>query len=81
MRHPPTRLNFFQQVPTDPDKKKPMDYVCKDCGYVFTKGTLAWDKLDNSKYQCPPCGAGKFRFKKVPKGSESGEVKVKKSWF
>jgi len=118
---PPTSLNFFQQVPTDPDKKKPMDYVCKDCGYVFSKGTIgkeeargargqkaaivasylilfiqyannpysslrslalaAWDKLDNSKYQCPPCGAGKFRFKKVPKGSEKGEIKIKKSWF
>jgi len=25
--------------------------------------------------------APKFRFKKVPKGSESGKVEVKKSWF
>ena len=52
----------------------------KDCGYVFTKGPEAWSKLDD-KYKCPPCGAPKFRFKKVPKGSESGKVEVKKNWF
>jgi rubredoxin len=55
--------------------------VCKDCGYVFTKGPKAWAALDDSKYKCPPCGAPKFRFNKVPKGSASGEVAVKKSWF
>ncbi|GMH69833.1 hypothetical protein TrRE_jg12795, partial [Triparma retinervis] len=69
------------RVPTDPDKNKPMDYVCKDCGYVFSKGTKAWDKLDEDKYQCPPCGAAKFRFKKVEKGTVKGDIKVKKSWF
>lgn len=47
---------------------------------MFTKGPAAWAKLDD-KYGCPPCGAPKFRFKKVPKGSESGKVEVKKSWF
>merc|ERR1719362_2575918 len=63
------------------DDGSPGDYVCKDCGYVFTKGPAAWAKLDD-KYQCPPCGAPKFRFNKVPKGSASGnKVKVKKSWF
>ncbi|MGK3761845.1 MAG: rubredoxin, partial [Bacillariaceae sp.] len=52
------------------------------CGYVFTKGAAAWAKLDDKTYKCPPCGAPKFRFKKVPKGSESGrKVEVKKSWF
>ena len=62
------------------DDGSPGDYVCKDCGYVFTKGPEAWAKLD-SKYKCPPCGAPKFRFKKVPKGSANGKVEVKKSWF
>ena len=62
------------------DDGSPGDYVCKDCGYVFTKGPAAWAKLDD-KYKCPPCGAPKFRFKKVPKGSASGKVEVKKSWF
>jgi len=62
------------------DDGSPGDYLCKDCGYVFTKGPAAWAKLDD-KYGCPPCGAPKFRFKKVPKGSESGKVEVKKSWF
>eukprot|EP00560_Eucampia_antarctica_P008775 CAMPEP_0197827388 /NCGR_PEP_ID=MMETSP1437-20131217/4182_1 /TAXON_ID=49252 ORGANISM="Eucampia antarctica, Strain CCMP1452" /NCGR_SAMPLE_ID=MMETSP1437 /ASSEMBLY_ACC=CAM_ASM_001096 /LENGTH=122 /DNA_ID=CAMNT_0043428217 /DNA_START=89 /DNA_END=454 /DNA_ORIENTATION=- len=62
------------------DDGTPGDYVCKDCGYVFTKGPKAWAKLDDDKYACPPCGAPKFRFKKVPKGSEKGTVKVKKSW-
>ena len=28
-----------------------------------------------------PCGAPKFRFKKIPKGSADGKVEVKKSWF
>mmetsp|Transcript_1753 Transcript_1753/g.2516 ORF Transcript_1753/g.2516 Transcript_1753/m.2516 type:complete len:117 (+) Transcript_1753:105-455(+) len=69
---------FFGQPKDD---GSPGDYVCKDCGYVFTKGPVEWAKLDKDKYQCPPCGAPKFRFKKVPKGSASGEVKVKKSWF
>ena len=52
----------------------------QDCGYVFTKGPKAWAALDND-YSCPPCGAPKYRFKKVPKGSASGKVEVKKSWF
>lgn len=56
------------------------DYVCKDCGYVFTKGPKAWAELPDN-YGCPPCGAPKRRFKKVPKGSASGKVEVKKSWF
>merc|ERR1712127_125385 len=72
-----TQLFFFGQPKDD---GSPGDYVCKDCGYVFTKGPAAWAKLDD-KYQCPPCGAPKFRFKKVPKGSASGKVEVKKSWF
>jgi len=63
------------------DDGKPGDYLCKDCGYVFTKGPEAWAKLPDN-YKCPPCGAPKFRFKKVPKGSEKGtKVEVKKSWF
>ena len=43
-------------------------------------GPDAWAKLPED-YRCPPCGAPKFRFKKVPKGSQSGKVEVKKSWF
>ena len=62
------------------DDGKPGDYLCKDCGYVFTKGPEEWAKLPD-KYKCPLCGAPKFRFKKVPKGSASGAVEVKKSWF
>ncbi|KAL9188352.1 hypothetical protein ACHAXT_006730 [Thalassiosira profunda] len=62
------------------DDGKPGDYLCKDCGYVFTKGPEAWAKLPD-KGACPPCGAPKFRFKKVPKGSADGKVEVKKSWF
>mmetsp|Transcript_22473 Transcript_22473/g.47324 ORF Transcript_22473/g.47324 Transcript_22473/m.47324 type:complete len:112 (+) Transcript_22473:153-488(+) len=62
------------------DDGKPGDYLCKDCGYVFTKGPKAWAELPD-KYKCPPCGAPKFRFKKVPKGSAGGKVEVKKSWF
>ena len=62
------------------DDGKPGDYLCKDCGYVFTKGPEAWAKLPD-KGTCPPCGAPKFRFKKIPKGSASGQVEVKKSWF
>lgn len=62
------------------DDGSPGDYLCPDCGYVFTKGPAAWGKLPED-YRCPPCGAPKFRFKKVPKGSESGKVEVKKSWF
>lgn len=52
----------------------------QDCGYVFTKGPKAWAALP-ADYSCPPCGAPKYRFKKVPKGSASGKVEVKKSWF
>jgi len=77
-RRPATSLYFFG---SSSDDGSPGDYVCKDCGYVFTKGPEAWGKLDEGKYKCPPCGAPKRRFKKVKKGSEGGEVKVKKSWF
>ena len=73
-----TRLNFFG---TPKDDGTPGDYVCKDCGYVFTKGPKAWAALKEDDYRCPPCGAPKFRFKKVPKGSAKGKVEVKKSWF
>lgn len=63
------------------DDGKPGDYLCKDCGYVYTKGPEAWAK-ETDKYKCPPCGAPKFRFKKIPKGSADGKkVEVKKSWF
>jgi rubredoxin len=56
-------------------------FLCsQDCGYVFTKGPKAWAALPDN-YSCPPCGAPKRRFKKVPKGSASGKVEVKKSWF
>lgn len=75
-----TKLNLFG-FGEPKDDGSPGDYVCKDCGYVFTKGPAEWAKLDKDKYQCPPCGAPKFRFKKVPKGSASGKVEVKKSWF
>ncbi|GMI04448.1 hypothetical protein TrVE_jg7479 [Triparma verrucosa] len=74
-----TSLNFFGGA-AKPAPGTPVDYVCKDCGYVFTKGTAAWDKLPKS-YACPPCGAPKFRFNTVAKGSGPKEVKVKKSWF
>jgi rubredoxin len=70
-------LFFFGQPKDD---GKPGDYLCKDCGYVFTKGPEAWAK-EPEKGTCPPCGAPKFRFKKVPKGSANGKVEVKKSWF
>merc|ERR1712232_282734 len=73
-----SQLQMFWGEPKDDGK--PGDYVCKDCGYVFTKGPAAWAKLDND-YSSPPCGAPKYRFKKVPKGSASGKVEVKKSWF
>ncbi|EJK45601.1 hypothetical protein THAOC_35780 [Thalassiosira oceanica] len=73
-----TQLFFFGKPKDD---GSPGDYVCKDCGYVFTKGPAAWAKLPDS-YGCPPCGAPKFRFDKVPKGSAKGKkVEVKKSWF
>jgi rubredoxin len=49
------------------DDGSPGDYVCKDCGYVFTKGPQAWAALP-ADYSCPPCGAAKWRFTKVPKG-------------
>ncbi|KAL7494256.1 hypothetical protein ACHAWT_002967 [Skeletonema menzelii] len=73
-----TSLFFFGQPKDD---GSPGDYLCKDCGYVYTKGPEAWAK-ESDKYKCPPCGAPKFRFKKIPKGSASGnKVEVKKSWF
>ena len=62
------------------DDGSPGDYFCIDCGYVFTKGPKAWAALPDN-YSCPPCGAPKRRFKKVPKGSASGKVEVRKSWF
>jgi rubredoxin len=72
-----TQLFFFGGPKDD---GSPGDYVCKDCGYVFTKGPKAWAALPDN-YSCPPCGAIKRRFTKVPKGSASGKVEVKKSWF
>jgi rubredoxin len=72
-----TQLYFFGQPKDD---GSPGDYLCPDCGYVFTKGPKAWAALPDS-YSCPPCGAPKRRFKKIPKGSSSGKVEVKKSWF
>ena len=72
-----TKLNLFG---APKDDGSPGDYLCPDCGYVFTKGPKAWAALPDS-YSCPPCGAPKRRFKKVPKGSASGKVEVKKSWF
>jgi rubredoxin len=65
---------FFGQK----DDGSPGDYVCLDCGYVFTQGPEAWAKLP-SNWSCPPCGSIKRRFKKVPKGSASGKVEVKKT--
>ena len=67
-------------------------YSSQDCGYVFTKGPAAWAALPDN-YGCPPCGAPKRRFTKVPKGGANKKaVKVttspqkddptkKKSWF
>jgi rubredoxin len=58
------------------DDGSPGDYVCKDCGYVFTKGPAAWAALP-SDYSCPPCGSSKWRFAKVPKGSANAAAKGK----
>ena len=74
----PSNLQMIFGPPKDDGK--PGDYLCKDCGYVFTKGPEAWAK-EPEKGTCPPCGAPKFRFKKIPKGSANGKVEVKKSWF
>lgn len=38
------------------DDGSPGDYLCLDCGYVFTKGPKAWAALPDN-YSCPPCGA------------------------
>ena len=67
--------------------------IKQDCGYVFTKGPAAWAALPDN-YSCPPCGAPKRRFTKVPKGGGGAKAKVttatgnkkdeppkKKSWF
>mmetsp|Transcript_33810 Transcript_33810/g.81355 ORF Transcript_33810/g.81355 Transcript_33810/m.81355 type:complete len:127 (+) Transcript_33810:103-483(+) len=62
-----TQLFIFGQPKDD---GKPGDYKCPDCDYVFTKGPKAWAELPND-WSCPPCGAPKRRFKKVPKGSAS----------
>mmetsp|Transcript_62172 Transcript_62172/g.74810 ORF Transcript_62172/g.74810 Transcript_62172/m.74810 type:complete len:143 (+) Transcript_62172:112-540(+) len=56
------------------DDGTPGDYVCKDCGYIFTKGPAAWAKVDGDSYQCPPCGSPKFRFKKIPKAGAPGKA-------
>ena len=37
---------------TPKDDGKPGDYLCKDCGYVYTKGPAAWAK-ETDKYKCP----------------------------
>ena len=66
-----TSLFFFGREPKDDGS--PGDYLCKDCGYVYTKGPQAWAK-ETDKYKCPPCGAPKFRFKKIAKGSANGKV-------
>mmetsp|Transcript_18144 Transcript_18144/g.49522 ORF Transcript_18144/g.49522 Transcript_18144/m.49522 type:complete len:105 (-) Transcript_18144:186-500(-) len=63
-----TQLFFFGQPKDD---GSPGDYLCPDCGYVFTKGPKEWAKL-SADYSCPPCGAPKRRFKKIPKGSAKG---------
>mmetsp|Transcript_22067 Transcript_22067/g.44101 ORF Transcript_22067/g.44101 Transcript_22067/m.44101 type:complete len:112 (-) Transcript_22067:302-637(-) len=75
-----TSSNLHMIFGPQKDDGKPGDYLCKDCGYVFTKGPEAWAKVPD-KGACPPCGAPKFRFKKIPKGSADGKVEVKKSWF
>lgn len=79
-----TSLYFFGAK----DDGGPGDYICKDCGYVFTKGPAAWAKLDDKKYACPPCGSPKFRFKKEAKagGAKGGKgaaaaKPAKKGWF
>ena len=51
---------------------------CLSCLAHFHICLFTWQQND---YSCPPCGAPKYRFKKVPKGSASGKVEVKKSWF
>ncbi|CAB9516866.1 expressed unknown protein [Seminavis robusta] len=60
-----TKLFFFGGPKDD---GSPGDYVCLDCGWVFTKGPKAWADLPDN-FSCPPCGSVKRRFKKVPKGS------------
>lgn len=50
------------------------------CFFLLSYRPKAWADLPDN-YSCPPCGAPKRRFKKVPKGSASGKVEVKKSWF
>eukprot|EP00555_Chaetoceros_dichaeta_P002860 CAMPEP_0198249872 /NCGR_PEP_ID=MMETSP1447-20131203/1251_1 /TAXON_ID=420782 /ORGANISM="Chaetoceros dichaeta, Strain CCMP1751" /LENGTH=126 /DNA_ID=CAMNT_0043934601 /DNA_START=163 /DNA_END=543 /DNA_ORIENTATION=+ len=78
-----TSLYFFGGAKDDGG---PGDYICKDCGYVFTKGPAAWAKLDDRAYKCPPCGSPKFRFKKEAKGNAKGKAApaakpAKKGWF
>mmetsp|Transcript_14835 Transcript_14835/g.20947 ORF Transcript_14835/g.20947 Transcript_14835/m.20947 type:complete len:112 (-) Transcript_14835:173-508(-) len=63
------------------DDGSPGDYICLDCGYVFTKGPKAWADLPND-WSCPPCGSVKRRFKKVPKGEgQKTQDKKKKGGF
>jgi len=61
-------------------KVGPVPSRVKAVAHTTSTGPQAWAKLPDN-YSCPPCGAAKFRFKKVPKGSASGKVEVKKSWF
>jgi len=74
---PSTRLYFFGGPKDD---GSPGDYVCLDCGYVFTKGPKAWAELP-ANWSCPPCGSIKRRFKKVPKGSANSKPEKKKGPF
>eukprot|EP00588_Corethron_pennatum_P012180 CAMPEP_0194266330 /NCGR_PEP_ID=MMETSP0169-20130528/1271_1 /TAXON_ID=218684 /ORGANISM="Corethron pennatum, Strain L29A3" /LENGTH=149 /DNA_ID=CAMNT_0039006987 /DNA_START=163 /DNA_END=611 /DNA_ORIENTATION=+ len=50
------------------DDGSPGDYICKDCGYVFTKGPAAWEKLGNG-YGVP---AVRLRQEPVQEGPEGG---------
>jgi len=45
-RSPPSDLRMIFGPPKDDGK--PGDYLCKDCGYVFTKGPEAWAKLPDN---------------------------------
>mmetsp|Transcript_18494 Transcript_18494/g.21289 ORF Transcript_18494/g.21289 Transcript_18494/m.21289 type:complete len:133 (-) Transcript_18494:114-512(-) len=80
------KVNFFG---APKDDGSPGDYICKDCGYVFTKGPAAWAKLPGS-YGCPPCGSGKNRFTKQAKAGKAAKrgkaaaaaaPAKKKGWF
>lgn len=49
-----TQLFLLDGLFGEKDDGSPGDYVCKDCGYVFTKGPKAWAALPDN-YSCPPC--------------------------